>query len=154
MSWHCKYFCFRKRDGSAYLGTVFPIRHFLFYDSRLLIPCKKSRYLMISNQCDTINLSIVKLQYFNENLVILLIQHLVSRSILTNFQVSIYKVKISSISKTQDMSDLPRVAIEGWHEDSLYLNINFSRLLNYSTYIKSEFTYSYRFQWLYAQLKW
>lgn len=40
MSWHCKYFCFRKRDGSAYLGPVSSIRHFLFYDSRLLIPCK------------------------------------------------------------------------------------------------------------------
>ncbi len=43
------------------------------------------------------------------------------------------------------MSDLPQVAIEGWHEDSLYLNINFSGPVNYSTYIKSEFTYSYRF---------
>jgi len=52
---------------------------------------------MIPNRCDTNNLSITQLQYFNENLVIPSIQHLVSsRSILTNFQVSIHKVKISS----------------------------------------------------------
>jgi hypothetical protein len=38
--------------------------------TELLISCKKSRYLMIPNQCDTNNLSITQFQYFNENLVI------------------------------------------------------------------------------------
>jgi hypothetical protein len=38
---------------------------------------QKSKYLMIPNVCDTQNLSITQFQFFNENLVIPSIQHLV-----------------------------------------------------------------------------
>jgi len=45
--------------------------------ARLQIACKKSRYLMIPNRFDTINLSINQLQYFNENLIFFFTPHIV-----------------------------------------------------------------------------
>ena len=59
---------------------------------------------MIPNRCDTINLSIIQLQYFNENLIFFFTPHIVKLwsdlfSIIINVHISIPKTKISSVLK-------------------------------------------------------